>query len=95
MAFTKAFMNGFAAAALAVVVSGCGVFETSDGDSVEMFRIKPGQKNAGASGSGSGAGAGALGTGPEAGSASFDPNGGKGIDDLNKAGDWGTGAQNP
>ena len=95
MALKKAIVNGFAAAALAVVITGCGVFESSDGDTVEMFRIKPGQKDAGTSGSGAGTGAG---TGSDAGSASFDPNGGgggKGIDDLNKAGDWGTGAQNP
>lgn len=93
MALKKAIVNGFAAAALAVVVTGCGVFESSDGDTVEMFRIKPGQKNAGDNGLGKGG----SGTGPEAGSASFDPNGGGkgGIDDLNKAGDWGTGTQNP
>ena len=95
MALKKAIVNGFAAAAVAVVVTGCGVFESSDGDTVEMFRIKPGQKNVGTNVPG--AGQGIATPAPDAGSASFDPNGGGkgGIDDLNKAGDWGTGTQNP
>ena len=56
MALKKAVINGFAAAALAIVAAGCGVFEPSDGDSVEMFRIKPGQKNVGTNVPGAGQG---------------------------------------
>lgn len=92
MALKKAIVNGFAAAALAIVVTGCGVFETSNGDTEEMFRIKPEQKAAETGKAGTGAG---IGTGNGAGSASFDPNAGPGAEDLNKPGDWGTGAQNP
>lgn len=87
MALKKAVINGFAAAALAIVAAGCGVFESSDGDNVEMFRIKPGQK-AGDTGAESG-----INKGTDGGSATFDSQ--KGMDDPSKPGDWNNSKQNP